>query len=281
MSVVSLPIAFLCVEVGITNVISTFLDHMLAHLGFHQHTIGMIGAGFQVAIMAGSLVVGSYVDRTKKYVGATVFCFIFTFLFVSGASEKELHGSGLVVCILCIGFFAGPIQPITAELAVEVRTSASVFGPSMSPSSVATPRRNRLTVALVVGQVTFPADENSIVAVQQILGNAFSALLVPLSHRVKHLHMAAFDIRSDYFLLLTVCGAGAIYFCTFNAPLLRLKAEAYAAPPIQRGPSFKESLEALRLSANSTSARSDGVGGNVNGQVNDEQLGSHKDSQGP
>jgi MFS family permease len=109
------------VSIGITNVISTFLDHMLEHLGFHQHTIGIIGAAFQVAIMVGSLLFGSYVDRTKKYVTATVFCFIASFFFLSGASEKELHGNGLVVCILCVGFFVGPIQPITAEIAVEVR----------------------------------------------------------------------------------------------------------------------------------------------------------------
>ena len=73
--------------------------------------------------------------------------------------------------------------------------------------------------------MTFPADENSIVAVQQVLGNAFSALLVPLSHRFKHLHITEFNIRSDYFLLLAVLGSGGIYFCTFNAPLLRLKAD--------------------------------------------------------
>ena len=108
------------VSIGITNVISTFLDHMLEHLGFHQHVIGIIGAAFQVAIMVGSLLFGSYVDRTKKYVSATIFCFITSFFFLSGASEKELHENGLVVCILCVGFFVGPIQPITAEIAVEV-----------------------------------------------------------------------------------------------------------------------------------------------------------------
>ena len=51
--------------------------------------------------------------------------FILSFFFLSGASEKELHGNGLVVCILCIGFFVGPIQPITAEVAVEVCLNCS------------------------------------------------------------------------------------------------------------------------------------------------------------
>lgn len=73
--------------------------------------------------------------------------------------------------------------------------------------------------------MTYPADENAIVAVQQVFGNLFSAMLVPLSNRVKHLHIAAFNIRTDYFMLLSICGGGGLYFCTFTAPLRRLLAE--------------------------------------------------------
>ena len=84
--------------------------------------IGNIGGAFQIAIMLGSLIVGIAVDRSKKFIAATVFCFIASFFFLAGASEKELRGEGLVGCILFVGFFVGPIQPITAEIAVEVRT---------------------------------------------------------------------------------------------------------------------------------------------------------------
>lgn len=60
---------------------------------------------------------------------------------------------------------------------------------------------------------------------QQVFGNLFSAMLVPLSNQIKHLHISAFNIRTDYFLLLSICGGGGLYFCTFTAPLRRLLAE--------------------------------------------------------
>ena len=77
-------------SIGITNVVSTFLDHLLAHFGLPQHIIGLTGAMFQVRfppflgiaenirrckqqhvhtlttqamIMIGSLIVGAIVDR--------------------------------------------------------------------------------------------------------------------------------------------------------------------------------------------------------------------------
>ena len=81
-------LAAFVVSIGITNVISTFLDHMLEHLGFHQHTVGIIGAAFQVAIMIGSLIFGSYVDHTKQYVPATVFCKI---PFLQPRSQRALY----------------------------------------------------------------------------------------------------------------------------------------------------------------------------------------------
>lgn len=42
------PLAAFIVSIGITNVVSTFLDHLLSHLGFHQHIVGIVGALFQV-----------------------------------------------------------------------------------------------------------------------------------------------------------------------------------------------------------------------------------------
>ena len=107
-------------------------------------------------------------------------------------------------------------------------------------------------VSVGVPQVTYPADENAIVAVQQAFGNLFSALLVPLSNRVKHLHITAFNIRTDYFLLLSICGGGGLYFCTFTAPLRRLMAETAESAQAS-------SEKALRGPSNDTS---DLLGGN-------------------
>ena len=205
------------VSIGITNVISTFLDLMLEHLGFHQHTIGIIGAAFQVAIMVGSLLFGSYVDRTKKYVTATVFCFIASFFFLSGASEG-LHGNGLVVCILCVGFFVGPIHRSPRRSPSRCVRGARVRGMVQDDGMV-----GWWLLCLCWSTLVFdffcdifvpkrlcwrsaghlPGRQNAIVAVQQVFSNLFSALLVPLSnrvaphHRVQHPHRlpAALHLR--------------------------------------------------------------------------------------
>lgn len=188
-------IAFV-ISIGITNVISTFLDHMLGHLGFTQHTIGIIGALFQVMIMIGSVCLGYIVDKTKLYYRVTMFCFGMSFFWLFCTSDLSLRGSFFIIAILFIGFFVGPIQPITAEIAVEV---------------------------------TYPADENAIVAVQQVFGNMFSALLVPFCNAVRHISLGEYGIRMDYLLLLAICGAGGLVFSTFNAPLKRLMTETAAA----------------------------------------------------
>jgi len=184
------------VSIGITNVISTFLDHMLSHIGFSQHVIGIIGAGFQFCIMAGSLILGHYVDVSKRYFNATMLCFLVSFLCLIATSDELLSSSVLVLAILLSGFFVGPIQPITAEIAVEV---------------------------------TYPSDENAIVAIQQVAGNLFSAFLVPLCNLVRHYHVVELHTRSDHLLLLVICSAGGAYFSTFDAPLKRLMTEKASA----------------------------------------------------
>uniref|UniRef100_A0A7S2CRT7 Major facilitator superfamily (MFS) profile domain-containing protein n=1 Tax=Octactis speculum TaxID=3111310 RepID=A0A7S2CRT7_9STRA len=227
------------VSIGITNVVSTFLDHLLEHLGFHQHTIGITGALFQVMIMAGSVVLGSIVDRTKLYYKATLFCFGMSFIWLLATSEKRLHASLFVISILFLGFFVGPIQPITAEIAVEV---------------------------------TYPADENAIVAVQQVFGNLFSAFLVPICNTVRSVHLYELGargltrkVRMDYLLLLVLCGLGGGYFSTFRAPLKRLLAEtdskhgrlpmkldlAVVSPTAERASATSSSTSALTSSPDS------------------------------
>mmetsp|Transcript_37390 Transcript_37390/g.101237 ORF Transcript_37390/g.101237 Transcript_37390/m.101237 type:complete len:410 (+) Transcript_37390:170-1399(+) len=190
------PLAAFMVSIGITNVVSTFLDHLLSHLGFHQHIVGIVGALFQAMIMIGSLIIGSIVDRNKRYYRTTMFCFYLSFLWLFACSEKTLRGASFCASILALGFFVGPIQPITAELAVEV---------------------------------TFPADENAIVAVQMVFGNLFSAVLLPICNAARHLHLKEYGMRMDYVLLLALCGSGGFFFSTFDAPLLRLKSELAGA----------------------------------------------------
>ena len=96
-----------------------------------------------------------------------------------------------------LGLAAGPIQPINAELAVDV---------------------------------TYPSDETAVESVQQIGGNMISALLIPVAdwacRRVdyeifENVPQIASDIRGDVVLLLIVALITMAYYSTFNAPLER------------------------------------------------------------
>jgi len=105
--------------------------------------------------------------------------------------------------LLGLGLACGPIQPINAELAVDV---------------------------------TYPSDETAVESVQQVGGNLVSALMVPVAEwalrqdyeffrKIKPLD---FDIRGDVVLLFTVALVTIIYFNTFDAPLKRTLAEEEA-----------------------------------------------------
>ena len=78
-------------------------------------------------------------------------------------------------------------------------------------------------------EVTYPADENLIVAIQQLFGNLFSAGLVPLCNLARHVHIREYYMRMDYVVLLTLCFVGGLFFSTFDAPLKRLMTETAAA----------------------------------------------------
>jgi hypothetical protein len=100
-----------------------------------------------------------------------------------------------------LGLAAGPIQPINAELAVDV---------------------------------TYPCDETAVESVQQIGGNMISALLIPIaewaSTRIDYellpnIPILACDIRGDVVLLLVVALATMAYYGTFDAPLQRSLAD--------------------------------------------------------
>ena len=80
----------------------------------------------------------------------------------------------VVLAMLGLGFFAGPIQPISAELAVDV---------------------------------TYPGDETAVESIQQIGGNLFSALLVPLAEHAS---------RRNYDILTSIPILAAIDDCDYR-----------------------------------------------------------------
>jgi len=139
--------AFVC-SIMVTNVIGAFMEGRLVAAGIaDQRTVDLTGAGFEFAIVLGGIVLGGIVDQNKEYKSITLGCLVATLVALS------LYGLGMappvvvIGSLLAVGSLAGPVQPINAELAVEA---------------------------------TYPSDENSIEAVQQLCGNLASALLVPV-----------------------------------------------------------------------------------------------------
>mmetsp|Transcript_23299 Transcript_23299/g.33423 ORF Transcript_23299/g.33423 Transcript_23299/m.33423 type:complete len:108 (+) Transcript_23299:1129-1452(+) len=103
--------------------------------------------------------------------------------------------------MLGLGMAIGPVQPINAELAVDV---------------------------------TYPSDETAVESVQQIGGNFVSALLVPLAEVAARSDYELFplreklesDIRGDVVLMMFVTLATLVYFSGFDAPLRRTIADS-------------------------------------------------------
>lgn len=169
-----------------------------------QFQIDLAGAGFELAIVAGGIVLGGFVDRTKKYKQVTMVCLASTTLFIIPLGLTD-HALGrepllLVAALLGLGIAAGPIQPINAELAVDV---------------------------------TYPGDETAVESVQQIGGNLVSALLIPLAEIAAEkdyqllpgVPILESDIRGDVVLLIGIAMLTLAYFSSFDAPLRRTKAD--------------------------------------------------------
>jgi FLVCR family feline leukemia virus subgroup C receptor-related protein len=169
-----------------------------------QFGIDLAGAGFEFAILMGGIIIGGLVDRTKEYKKVTLACLAVTFatLLPLGLTLSSLGNEPyfLVAALLGLGVAAGPVQPINAELAVDV---------------------------------TYPGDETAVESVQQIGGNLISALLVPLAEMATHEDFRLFpnnptwasDIRGDVVLLMAIAAVTFGYFSGFDAPLLRTMAD--------------------------------------------------------
>lgn len=200
------PLAAFVTSIAVSNVISAFTEQTLGRAGFEdQRGIDLAGAGFQLAIVLGGIVVGGYVDRTKEYKRVTLACLTIciTLLSVLGIAfgyDLNLPHWVVILALLGLGASAGPVQPINAELAVEV---------------------------------SYPVDENSVEAVQQLCGNLFSALLVPLCENAANFDLALFpglgpdeDMRGDTAVLIALSLATLGYFSSFDAALKRSEVDS-------------------------------------------------------
>ena len=202
----SIPLAAFICSISITNIVGTFIDEVLERGGItNQLGIDLAGAGFEIAILLGGIIIGGYVDKTKQYKSVTLVCLAATMLFVIplGLTDHMLGNEPLllVLALLGLGISCGPIQPINAELAVDV---------------------------------TYPCDETAVESVQQVGGNLVSALMVPIAEWAlnqdyeffKQIRPLDSDIRGDVLLLFAVAAVTILYFSSFDAPLMRTMADS-------------------------------------------------------
>lgn len=201
----SIPLAAFICSISITNIVGTFIDEVMERGGItDQLGVDLAGAGFELAILLGGIVIGGYVDKTKQYKPVTLACLLATMFFVIPLGYTD-HMIGaepvlLVAALFGLGLACGPIQPINAELAVDV---------------------------------TYPCDETAVESVQQVGGNLVSALVIPVAEWALHQDYEFFkqikpldsDIRGDVVLLFTIAAVTIAYFSTFDAPLMRTAAD--------------------------------------------------------
>ncbi|KAL3812046.1 hypothetical protein ACHAXA_010018 [Cyclostephanos tholiformis] len=199
------PLAAFVYSIAITNVVGAFIEEVMERGGVtDRREIAWAGCGFEMAIVLGGIILGRYVDRTKKYKSVTMWCIALSLVFILplGLTQHRLGQEPklLVASLLLLGFFVGPVQPINAELAVDV---------------------------------TFPGDETAVESVQQFGGNLVSAMLVPVVGRAAKLDyqllpsvpLLASDIRGDVVFMMALSIATFCYYRSFDAPLRRSMAD--------------------------------------------------------
>lgn len=186
------PLIAFVASIAVSNVVSAFIEETLKSSGIvEQNTIDLAGAGFQAAIVLGGIVLGGYVDRTKRFKQVTLACFVAALFLLQPVGLGECPQLVVLIALLGLGAVIGPVQPINAELAVEV---------------------------------AYPADENSIEALQQLCGNLFSALLVPVAEIAARTNVGVpggNSISGDSILLSAIVVGATAYYSTFNSVLKR------------------------------------------------------------
>jgi hypothetical protein len=215
-------------SIASTNLFSAFLPHLVyegegsaVDLGLvapqksrHQATrVAALGSAFQVAILLGSLTFGGYVDWSKRYKTATGLAMVGTVIALLFIGDGAVVRQRLDCAVLLLGCLAGPVQPLAAELAVEV---------------------------------TYPdGDENTIVALMQTAGNGISALAVPAFLALQRFYRARttdYQLRVEYLVLALLNALATGYFLcrVYGEPLKRCAANqsrptSRATTPVENG----------------------------------------------
>ncbi|KAL3798160.1 hypothetical protein HJC23_005721 [Cyclotella cryptica] len=187
----------------IINTLSTFMDYLVTLGGAGREYVGIVGGTFQLLIMVASLVFGGWTDSSRRYYLVTLA------MLVSGAFALSYcnikldadQGGDLRLSLLVVGVLAGPLQPISTELGVEV---------------------------------VYPLSENTVLVIQQLFSNLLSALFIPLFKALQYVGTAPKDSATmfevpqytfSFYMLIIIHACSTLYFSTFDGKYLRYEAE--------------------------------------------------------
>jgi hypothetical protein len=196
----------------IINTLSTFMDYLVTLNGAGREYVGIVGGTFQMLIMCSSLVFGGWTDASRKYYLMTLVMLTFgTFaLSVCNVNLDANAGGDLRWSLLVVAILAGPLQPISTELGVEV---------------------------------VYPLSENTVLVIQQLFSNLLSALFIPLFKALRDVRATGLDESENinnnnnnrlvhgvpytfsFYLLIVIFALATCYFATFNGMYLRYEAE--------------------------------------------------------
>mmetsp|Transcript_29505 Transcript_29505/g.46341 ORF Transcript_29505/g.46341 Transcript_29505/m.46341 type:complete len:837 (+) Transcript_29505:121-2631(+) len=186
----------------IVNTLSTFMDYLVTLNGADKSYVGIVGGTFQLFIMFASLVFGGWTDHSRKYY------FVILAMLILGAFALALcntdldanAGGALRWHLLIVAILAGPLQPLSTELGVEV---------------------------------VYPLSENTVLVIQQLFSNLLSAAFIPVFKALKnvgtvHDENEMFEVpvfTFSFYMLIIIHACSTMYFATFNGKYLRYEAE--------------------------------------------------------
>lgn len=183
----------------VLNTLSTYMDYLVRLGGSGRQTVGMIGGLFQILVMLSSIVVGKFTDKSRSYYSVVIVLLVLGAFALAECNINldsqrtgNLKGSLLLAAVL-----VGPLQPISTELAVDV---------------------------------AFPLCSNTVLVIQQLVSNLFSAMFIPLFQALRNYGI---DVDGSerpqytfsFYLLIVIHGVATVFFATFNGKYRRLEHE--------------------------------------------------------
>eukprot|EP00808_Paulinella_micropora_P013311 g81871.t1 len=202
----------LAMSEAVGNVYAVAMNSQLVPLGFDLNFVTTMAIAMILSLVFGSVVVGAIAERlgVKWFKSMAVLCSIclaatqlgFTFLAMQETGNKYLIG----LSIALIGFFAGPLQPLSIELAAEC---------------------------------TFPSSETAFSSVMLIGANVTSAALVPIIFFLRDINKKSDRLTMGNFLLFGLCVGMMFALLSFNGELRRTMRDMGSTDDMLRAQSMR------------------------------------------